>query len=246
MSMEYPHRAMLLAAGLGTRMRPLTNDTPKPMIAVNGRTLVDRVLDWMQQAGVRDVVVNTHYLAPKLEAHLARRKTPHITISPEHSQLLETGGGIKKALKFLSGQPFFSANSDTLCIDGPAPALHRLAAAWDGSRMDALLLLHKVEQAVGYEGRGDFFLNADDTLRRREKDGAAPYVFTGVQLLHPRLFEGAPDGPFSMNLLYDRHRTESGSLPRICGLVHDGAWLHVGDPEGLRLAEAWLTANHKV
>ena len=240
-----PQKAMLLAAGLGTRMRPLTNDTPKPLIPVNGRTLADRVLDWMQNAGITDVVVNTHYIAPKLEAHLARRSAPRITISPEYDLLLETGGGIKKALPHLGDAPFFSANSDTLCIDGATPAPHRLHASWNDAKMDALLLLHKVEDAVGYEGRGDFFLNDDGTLRRRAKDEAAPYVFTGVQLLHPRLFAGSPVGAFSMNVLYDRGRREDGTLPRISGIVHDGSWLHVGDPEGLRLAEAWLTARGK-
>ncbi|NBO19639.1 MAG: nucleotidyltransferase family protein, partial [Proteobacteria bacterium] len=153
MSRDFPSHAMLLAAGLGTRMRPLTNTTPKPLIPVAGRTLLDRVLDWMQKAGVQHVVVNTHYLADQLEAHVKSRAAPRIAISPEHDLLLETGGGINKALPLLGSAPFFSANSDTLCIDGEKPALQRLAAAWDDARMDALLLLHPVQQSVGYEGK---------------------------------------------------------------------------------------------
>lgn len=234
MSLGIPEKGMVLAAGLGTRMRPLTLRTPKPLIEVAGIPLIDRVLDWMGQAGVRDAVVNTHYLADQIESHLRRRSAPRIAISPETGLRLETGGGIARALPLLGDAPFFSANSDTLCLNGDNHALLRLARAWDDETMDALLLLHPVEKAVGYEGKGDFFLSDAGRLTRKGMENAAPYVFTGVQLLHPRLFTNSPAGAFSMNILYDR------AMPRIRGLVHDGHWLHVGDPEGLAAAESWL------
>ncbi len=231
----FPTHAMVLAAGLGTRMRPLTLTRPKPLIEVAGQTLLDRVLGWMENAGVKDMVVNTHYLARQIEDHVRHYK--NIQVSSEADALLETGGGIAKALPLLGPAPFFSANSDTICLDGKTPALHRMAAAWNDDEMDALLLLHPTEKAIGYEGRGDFAINPDGTLTRRGDAPSAPYVFTGVQLLHPRLFAGHPAGPFSMNILYDR------AGPRLRAIAHDGDWLHVGDPEGLALAEAWLKAN---
>lgn len=228
---------MVLAAGLGTRMRPLTNTKPKPLIEVAGITLLDRVLDWMAAAGITETVVNTHYLAPQIEAHVQSRTTPHIILSSEADQLLETGGGIAKALPHLGDTPFFSANSDTICLDGETPALARMAQGWDDASMDALLLLHPVEKAIGFEGPGDFSMGANGELTRRGTNPSAPYVFTGVQLLHPRLFRNLPTGPFSMNLLYDR------ALTRVRGLVHDGNWLHVGDPQGLADAESWLKTH---
>lgn len=239
MTRPMPAKAMILAAGLGTRMRPLTDTLPKPLVPVAGRALIDRVLDWAQASGVREAVVNTHYLADMLERQLGARAQPRMVFSREEV-LLETGGGIKKALPLLGEEPFFSANSDTLCIDGPAPALHRLAQAWDGQDMDALLLVHKVENAVGYGGAGDFFMEADGSLRRRMAAASAPYVFTGVQIIHPRLFNGAPDGAFSLNLLYNRHMKDDGTLRRVKAIAHDGGWLHVGDPAGLAQAEDWL------
>lgn len=236
--MSMPTKAMLLAAGLGTRMRPLTDTMPKPLIPVLGVALIDRILDWFSGSGVNDIVVNSHYKAEMLASHLKRRNAPAIRISHE-PDLLETGGGIKKALPLLGQTPFFSANSDTLCIDGKKPALHRLSEAW-GEHMDALLLLHPTEKAVGYDGKGDFFLLSDGRLRRRTTENYAPFVFTGVQLLHPRLFDAAPEGAFSMNVLYNRGMGADGSLQRIYGLAHDGDWLHVGDPKGLKLAEDWF------
>jgi len=232
-------RAMVLAAGLGTRMRPLTDHMPKPLIEVAGRTLLDRALDWLQAGGVAEVVVNSHYKAEMLEAHLAGRSAPKITVSRE-DVVLETGGGIKKALPLLGAAPFVSVNADTICIDGKISALARLREAWDEEAMDALLLVQPVEKAVGYDEAGDFFVEADGTVRRRLQAARAPFVFTGVQMIHPRLFAGAPDGPFSMNLLYNRGMGGDGTLPRIRALVHDGAWLHVGDPKGLAAAEAYL------
>ena len=231
-------KAMVLAAGLGKRMRPLTDTLPKPLVSVAGRPLIDHVLDWLGASGVSDAVVNTHYKAEMLESHLAARRKPVVHISREET-LLETGGGIKKALPLIGGQPFFTANSDALTIDGPTPALRRLAAHWSDGDMDALLLVHRTEDAIGYEGPGDFFLGQDGTLSRRQGEGRAPYVYTGVQVLHPRLFEGAPEGPFSLNILYNR-AMEQGA--RVRALPHDGYWLHVGDPDGLKKAETFLAA----
>ncbi len=229
-----PKKAMLLSAGLGTRMKPLTDALPKPLIPVSGTTLIDRALDWLANAGIEEAVVNTHYKAGMIEAHVAKRARPRVHISYENA-VLETGGGIKKALPFFGGAPFFSANSDVICLDGKTPALHRLWQAWDEATMDALLLLHPVLSAVGYDGAGDFFLE-QGKLRRRLGHPSAPLVFTGVQLLHPRLFKDAPEGPFSLNLLYNRAMAEDGTLDRVSAIIHDGDWLHVGDPQGLAKA----------
>lgn len=233
-------RAIVLAAGLGKRMRPLTDAMPKPLVMVGDKPLIDHVLDWLLAASIHEVVVNTHYKAAMLEEHLQLRIKPHIRFSHEED-LLETGGGIMKALLLLGDAPFFAANSDTICVNGAKHALSRLAHAWDDEQMDALLLLHPVASAVGYDGAGDFHLEANGLLRRRGAHETAPFVFTGVQLLHPRFFIGAPDGAFSMNLLYDRNKYSNGELSRVRGLVHDGKWLHVGDPAAIALAEAALT-----
>ena len=232
-------RAIVLAAGLGKRMRPLTDHVPKPMVEVGGKMLIDHVLDWLAAAGIRDTVVNTHYLAQLLEAHLATRRDPIITLSHEET-LLETGGGILKALPLLGEEAFFAANSDTICLNGPRHALARLHDAWNPDAMDALLLLHPVEQAVGYNGAGDFALNAGNAVVRRGEKQRAPFVFTGIQMIHPRLFAGAPGGAFSLNLLYNQGMLADGTLPRIHAIIHDGTWLHVGDPASIKLAEKYL------
>lgn len=229
-----PKSAMVMAAGFGMRMRPLTLHVPKPLVRVLGKPLIDYSLDFLAQAGILDVVVNSHYLPQLLEAHLAARGSlPHIRISREEV-VLETGGGIKKALNFIGGNPFFVINSDVICINGDTPALHRLWQAWDDSAMDALLLLHRTGNAVGYEGKGDFFIGDNKELRRRLDGESAPFVFTGIQLLHPRLFTAAPEGAFSLNVLYNKN------LGRVGAIVHDGAWLHVGDQQGLSQAEDFL------
>lgn len=232
-------KAIVLAAGLGKRMRPLTDTLPKPMIKVGNKCLVDHALDWLVAAGIQETVVNTHYLAPLLEAHLLKRTSPRITLSHEDT-LLETGGGIAKALPMLGSTAFFAVNSDTICLNGNEHALHNLFREWDDETMDALLLLHPVARAVGYDGQGDFLLDGDGVVVRRSPDAHAPYVFTGIQMIHPRLFTDAPAGAFSMNLLYNRNMLENGRLPRIHGLVHDGNWLHVGEPTAIPLAEAFL------
>lgn len=234
----FPDKAMVLAAGLGLRMRPLTEHTPKPLIEVAGRPIIDRILDWLSASGVKEAVVNTHYLADKLASHLAKRSAPAVRISREEI-VLETGGGIRRALPLLGAAPFFVVNGDALCIDGAVSALSRLASRWDDGAMDALLLVQRVDAAMGYDGPGDFFLEGEKIRRRGDASGA-PFVFTGVQMLHPRFFDGSPEGAFSLNVLYNRDMKADGTLARVRALVHDGKWLHIGDAEGLRAAESFL------
>jgi MurNAc alpha-1-phosphate uridylyltransferase len=227
-----PESAIVLAAGMGTRLKPLTDRIPKPLVEVAGRTLIDRALDRIAGAGIARAVVNVSYKAEMIEGHLRTRRSPAIRFSRE-AQPLETGGGIRHALALLGKGPFFSLNADVITLDAPGrtPFLQRLAEAWR-EEADALLLVQPTARAVGYDGRGDFDLDAAGRLTRRAGE-AAPYVFTGVQLLHPRLFANAPEGPFSMNLLYAKLMREG----RLFGLAHEGGWLHVGDPEGLAAAE---------
>lgn len=225
---KVPKRAMVLAAGRGERMRPLTNETPKPLIEVRGRSMIDRVLDRLEAAGVAEAVVNLHHLGDMIQAHLAGRERPSIEFSAE-TDLLDTGGGVTKALPLLGTEPFFVLNGDMVWLDGGTPALERLAAAWDESVMDALLLLQPTSSAHGYEGNGDFFMTPEGRLRRRREREVAPYLFAGIQIFHRRLFQNLPEGSFSLNLLYDR-AIES---ERLWGLRHDGEWFHVGTPEAL-------------
>ncbi len=232
---DVPRHAMVLAAGLGLRMRPLTDNLPKPLVQVNGRAMLDRVLDRIAEAGVRDVVVNHYYLGEMIERHLESRNDLAIRLSPE-TELLDTGGGVTKALPWLGKDPFFVCNGDILWLDGRSPALRRLAAAWDDDRMDALLLLHPGAFGLRYQGVGDFFMDPVGRLRRRREREVAPFIFAGVQILHPRLFEGAPEGAFSLNRLYDK-AAEAG---RLWGLRHDGEWFHIGTPEDLDAVQAVL------
>lgn len=230
-----PKVAMVLAAGLGKRMRPLTDTLPKPLVPVAGRTLIDRVLDRIEESGVERVVVNLHHFRPTLEAHLRQRQTPRLEFKPE-AELLETGGGVKNALDLLGADPFFVMNADVLWLDGKDPTLKRLGAAWDDASMDALLLLQRTTSAFGYEGNGDYFCDPLGRLRRRKGNEIPPYIFAGIQILHPRLFKDAPAAAFSLNKLYDKAQ-ENG---RLWGLIHDGRWFHVGTPEGLADTEAEL------
>ncbi|HTY66634.1 MAG TPA: nucleotidyltransferase family protein [Alphaproteobacteria bacterium] len=230
-----PRTAMVLAAGLGKRMRPLTDKLPKPLLPVAGRTLLDRVLDHFDAAGIGRVVINLHYFRDVMEKHLATRQRPPIELSPE-PDLLETGGGVKNALPRLGPAPFYVANADVLWLDGMTPALARLARAWNDSTMDALLLLQPAVTAIGYDGGGDYFADPLGRLRWRKANELAPFIFAGVQILHPRLFAHAPEGPFSLKRLYD-HAEAAG---RLWGLRHDGLWFHVGTPEGLAETEAIL------
>lgn len=228
-------RAMVLAAGLGTRLRPLTDSLPKPLVMVAGETLIDRILDRLAEVGVEEVVVNLHHKADQLSGHLARRDRPRIVESREET-LLETGGGVRKALPLLGDGPFFAVNGDVLWRNGKRSALDRLAAAWDDGRMDGLLLLQRTVSAVGYDGHGDFMLTQDGMVRRPKPGEIPPYVFAGVQILHPRLFADAPDGPFSLNRLYH----PAAAAGRLGGVLHDGEWYHVGTPQALAEAEETL------
>ena len=229
-------RAMILAAGLGTRMRPLTDALPKPLIQVKGRTLIDHSLDRLEAVGVAQVVVNVHYRADQMEAHLKSRKQPRIIISDERAELLDTGGGASLALPHFKGEPFFYLNSDSIWRDGARAALVDMLEFWDPARMDALMLLAGIVQSTGYDGKGDFMMDQEGRLRRREEKRVAPFVWAGVQIIHPRLFVGAPKGAFSTNWLWDK-AIESG---RLFGIRLDGLWMHVGSPDGLRAAEAAL------
>jgi N-acetyl-alpha-D-muramate 1-phosphate uridylyltransferase len=230
---------MVLAAGLGTRMRPITATTPKPLVAVGGKPLIDFSLDRLAEAGIERVVVNVHHLADRMEAHLARRASPAIAISDEREELLETGGGLKKALPLLGAAPFLALNSDSLWIEGPQPNLRLFMDAWDPQRMDILLLVAATATSVGYDGRGDFAMAADGRLRRRQEREITPFVYAGVSILKPEVLAGTPDGPFSANLLYDR----ALAAGRLYGLRLDGQWLHVGDPQSLRAAEECLAES---
>jgi len=232
----FPQSAMVLAAGLGTRMRPLTNARPKPLISVAGKPLIDHTLDRFAEAGVVRAVVNVHYLADQMEAHLARRARPEIVISDERDLLLETGGGLKKAAPHLGPDPIYCANTDAILIDAAGEeACARLAAHFDPAQMDALLLLVEPDAASGYDGKGDFDLGAEGRLKWREREHA-DYVFTGLQIISPHLFEDAPEGPFSTRLFWDK----AAAAGRFHGLVHRGRWMHVGDPKGLADAERWF------
>jgi N-acetylmuramate 1-kinase len=232
-SSHTPRRAMVLAAGFGTRLKPITETTPKPMVAVAGRPMIDTVLDRLEAIGVQDVVVNTHHLAEIIESHLRKRATPHIQISREE-EILETGGGVTKALPLLGADPFYVINGKIIWLNGKTDALIRLAEAWDDGRMDALLLLQPTATAVGYGGPGDFFLDQLGAIRRRRHWEVAPFVYAGIQILHPRLFKDGPRGAFSLNILYDR-AIDAG---RLFGLRHDGEWFHVSTPEQLAEVEA--------
>jgi N-acetyl-alpha-D-muramate 1-phosphate uridylyltransferase len=234
-------RAMVLAAGYGLRLRPITETTPKPMVPVAGRTMLDRALDSLVASGVTSAVVNVHYLGEQIVARLAERTkqglAPATEVSTE-SVLLDTGGGIGYALSRLGAAPFLAVNADIVWEDGPVPALKRLATAYDPSAMDALLLLVRRESAVGFDGPGDFYLEADGRLVRRGERPSAPYVYAGLQMLTPKLFDGAPQGPFSLNRLYDKALAKR----RLFGLVHDSGWYHVGTPEALSEADRILAA----
>jgi MurNAc alpha-1-phosphate uridylyltransferase len=238
-SRPLPDHAMVLAAGLGARMRPLTDTRPKPLVPVAGKPLLDHVLDKLAQAGVTTAVVNVHYLADQIERHLAARRAPKIVFSDEREKLLDTGGGVVRALPQLGRAPFFHVNSDTLWIDSVTPNLTRLALAFDPARMDALLLLASTAASIGYHGKGDFAMEADGTLRRRAENEVLPFVYAGVALLSPALFADAPSGAFSLNVLFDR----AAATGRLAGLRLEGLWMHVGTPEAIAEAEAAIARD---
>ena len=234
--------AMVLAAGLGMRMRPLTLTTPKPLVPVAGRALIDHILDALNEAGIARAVVNVHYLAGQVEDHVARRPAPKVLVSDERDRLLDNGGGVKKALPLIGenrpGAPFFVLNSDSFWIDGPRPNLERMAEAFDPERMDLLMLVAASSSATGYDGIGDYLMDADGRLQRRGERQVVPFVYAGVIIIKPSLFEDTPD-VFSLNLLFDRAQANG----RLYGLRLDGHWLHVGTPEAIGLAEAKIAQS---
>jgi len=236
---QTPRNAMVLAAGFGTRMHPLTENKPKPLVAVAGRALIDHVLDRLAAAGVERAVVNVHHFAEQMIRHLKDRKRPHIAISDERGLLLGTGGGVKKALPNLSGAPFFHVNSDTLWIDGATPNLTRLAQAFDPAAMDALLLLAPATGSIGYAGRGDFTMAPDGRLQKRGEQASAPFVYAGAAILSPALFADTPEGEFPLTLLFDR----AAKAGRLHGLQLGGLWMHVGTPDAIAPAEAAIQAG---
>ena len=235
---EVPSVAMVLAAGLGRRMLPLTETRPKPLVEVAGKALLDHCLDRLRAAGVRKAVVNVHYLADVLEEHLRNNvQGIEIAVSDEREQLLETGGGLVKALPLIDADPFLIVNSDNLWIDGPIDSLRLLASNWDDERMDALLLLVPLARAHCHKGQGDFHMSVNGALRRRRRGSVAPFVYTGIQMVSKRLLDGEhPQGPFSTNLLWDR-AIESG---RLFGVGYQGLWFDVGAPENIAKAEEML------
>ncbi|MFT3921629.1 MAG: nucleotidyltransferase family protein [Myxococcales bacterium] len=234
--------AMVFAAGLGTRMGELTRSTPKPLVQVGGRALLDYALTHFEQAGCERIVVNCHYLGEQIAAHVAARRGPSAIALSREEVLLETGGGVMQALPLLGEGPFFSANSDTIWLDhaGDSSALGRLSEAFDPARFDALLLLHPRERAIGYRGPGDFDLNEQGELVRSP---SPRYVFSGLQILTPALFAGRTVAPFSLRELYRAAERPDGSLARMGGLVHRGDWIHVGTPGELREAERFFAGR---
>ena len=230
-----PETAMVMAAGLGKRMRPLTATRPKPLVEVGGKALIDHVVDRLRSAGIKRVIVNVHYLPDQMEAHLrARVKDMELVISDERKQLMETGGGLVQARELIGDKPFVCVNSDNLWLDGPIDAIRQLAAQWDDTRMDALLLLVPLARANSHSGQGDFHLDPFGRIVGRRKPGRlAPFVYTGVQILSPRVIRDWPEGPFSTNLFWTR-ALEAG---RLWGAVHQGLWFDIGSPPAIAAAE---------
>ena len=230
---------MLLAAGLGTRMRPLTETTPKPLLPLGGRPLLDHALDRLAAAGVETAAVNAYWLADRVETHLAGRPgVPHAVLRREDA-LLDTGGSVRAALGVLGGDPFFVVNADSFWLDGPTPALDRIAAAWDAARADAVLLVHRTFQTQAETGPGDFALDSWGQVRRRREREIVPYIYAGIQVIAPSLLVEMPEGRFSMNLAWDR----AIAAGRLRAVVHDGLWFHLSTPADLAAAEATLYAQ---
>ena len=231
---------MILAAGLGTRMAPLTLEKPKPLIELNGKPLIDHAIDRLVRGGVNFIVINVHYMADQIVAHLEKRKAREsdveIRICDETGMILDTGGAVAKALPLFEGEPFFAHNSDSLWVEGMGSAMARMKTRWNPDTMDALMLLAPCATAIGYDGRGDFQMDAWGALTRRPEMNLAPFVWTGLQIVHPRLFDGAPTGRFSINPLWDK-AIENG---RLWGVRLDGVWIHVGTLQGLEEAENFL------
>lgn len=234
-----PKTAMVLAAGLGTRMRPLTDHKPKPLVEVAGKPLLDHVLDRLKDVGVTKAVVNVHYLGDQIIDHVAARAQPKVLISDERDKALGTGGGVKKALPLLGNEPFFHMNADTMWIDGVQPNLDRLAEAFDPARMDILLLMAPTASSIGYDGSGDYTMMPDGTLRKRKENQVVPFVFAGVAILSPSIFKDAPEGDFSLTKLFDA----AAEQERLYGLRLEGVWMHVGTPDAVHSAEEAFLAS---
>lgn len=231
--MSGPTDAMVLAAGLGTRMRPITDTLPKPLVEVGGKPLIGHVLDHLAAAGVARAVVNVHHHAEQMEAYLGRREAPAITVSDERARLLDSGGGVVKALPLLKGDAVFVLNSDTFWLDGASSNVARMRAFWDPERMDALLMVAALTASIGFDGAGDFSFSPEGRLRRRPERQVTPFAYSGVAIMSRKSFEGAPEGPFSLNRLWDR----AIEADRLFGLRLDGMWLHVGTPQAIVEAE---------
>jgi len=230
---------MILAAGLGTRMRPLTDNLPKPLVRVAGKPLLDHVLDRLGDAGVTTAVVNVHYLPDQIERHVAGRREPRVVVSDERNVVLGTGGGVVKALPLLGSAPFFHLNSDTMWIDGVRPNLDRLAEAFDPVRMDILLLMAPTAYSIGYAGSGDYAMLPDGSLRKRAERQVVPFVYAGAAIMSPAIFAGAPEGEFSLTKIFDAAEESN----RLFGLRLDGIWMHVGTPDAIQAAEKALLAS---
>jgi len=228
-----PTKAMVLAAGLGSRMRPLTDHTPKPLVKVAGRPLLDHVLDKLAEAGAGEAVVNVHYLPDQIIEHVAARTRPRIIISDERDRVLGTGGGVVRALPHLGSAPFFHVNSDTMWIDGVRSNLARLAEAFDPARMDILLLMAPTASSIGYTGRGDYAMLPDGALRKRRENHVVPFVYAGAAIMSPAIFAQAPAGAFSLTKMFDCANEQE----RLFGLRLDGLWMHVGTPDAVAAAE---------
>ena len=229
-------RAMIMAAGFGTRMRPLTNKIPKPLVKVQGRALIDHVMDRLVAAGVKTIVVNIHYMGDQIKAHVEKRKDVEIVISDETDAILDSGGGIFKALPHFEGEPFYHANADTVWVEGASHALERLKAAWNPAEMDALMLLASTVTTVCYDGRGDFMMDAEGRLSRVPEGRISPFVWMSMEILHPRLFDGMQPGKFSINPLWDKAIAKG----RLYGQRLDGVWMHIDRPEAIKRSEEYL------
>jgi MurNAc alpha-1-phosphate uridylyltransferase len=228
-----PSKAMVLAAGLGQRMRPLTDRMPKPLVEVAGQPLLDHVLDKLAVAGVAEAVINVHYLPDQIIDHVAPRTRPRVIISDERDRVLGTGGGVVKALPLLGDRPFFLLNADTMWIDGVRSNLARLAEAFDPARMDILLLMAPTASSIGYTGRGDYSMLPDGALRKRREHQVVPFVYAGAAIMSPSIFAGAPNGEFSLTKMFDAANEQE----RLFGLRLDGVWMHVGTPDAVQAAE---------
>lgn len=237
-----PTRGMVMAAGLGTRMRPLTDDRPKPLIEVAGRTLLDHAIDRFKEVGIRTIVVNVHYKGEMVIAHLKKRNDVEIIIQDERKKLLDTGGALKKALPHFAGQPFFTYNSDSIWLESLGSNLLRMAQRWDDGEMDCLMLMAPTFNSIGYDGKGDFTMDALGRLSRRQPQRVAPFAWPGIQIIHPRLVERGEGEVFSTNRLWDIAAEEG----RLFGIRLDGKWMHIGTPEAKDEAEAFMNMRHAV